>query len=604
MKKIFITFFAILAIFGLSSLVNAQTNVSGGIYSSTTWTLANSPYIVTDTIVVFPGVALTIQPGVVVKFDDNVILEIRQGALIAQGTSTDSITFMSNSTSPSPGIYEGIYLNGGSLQSKFNFCKFQHAFKAINYNTTDTLTVRNSNFIHNDYGIYTTDLGSAPVALIDSCNFKNNTSYGLDFTYSRGTIFMNDCNILYNGTGFAGLYKNGSIIRNCTFDHNLKGLFAQRILIDNCHIGYNQTGLKSYSLNHIKNCEVDSNSLAGLDANGDSVINCHVAYNGIGIKAAVAVVYKNIIEHNNINILDNFGWGGSDVIGNIIRYGNVGIDSIAEDFTITENIIENNAIGINLDNSVSTIYCNRICNNTIYDLDYGSASNVDVSNNYWCTSDSASTEAVVFDGYDNINYGLALFMPLDTQQCYLSGNCSAYFYLYPDPYTLHQYYAVNMTSGSQPLSYLWSWGDGNYDNIPNPNHTYSAAGYYNICCTITDQSGCTKTYCDSSFISKESNTMISVNVISPTVTGIIKNSNDDNFVSIFPNPATDNITITNYAKKYNGIIAIYDIQGEMLIQQPLQEERTRIDISSLTKGMYFIKLMNGKSILSGKFIKD
>ena len=46
----------------------AQTNVSGGIYANTTWTLANSPYIVTDTVVVFPGVTLTIQPGVTVKF--------------------------------------------------------------------------------------------------------------------------------------------------------------------------------------------------------------------------------------------------------------------------------------------------------------------------------------------------------------------------------------------------------------------------------------------------------------------------------------------------------------------------------------------------------
>jgi len=46
---------------------HTQTNVSGGIYTNTTWTLTNSPYIVVDTVVVFPGVTLTIQSGVIVK---------------------------------------------------------------------------------------------------------------------------------------------------------------------------------------------------------------------------------------------------------------------------------------------------------------------------------------------------------------------------------------------------------------------------------------------------------------------------------------------------------------------------------------------------------
>jgi hypothetical protein len=75
----------------------AQTNVGGGIYSNTTWTAANSPYIVIDTIVVFPGVTLSIEPGVTVIFNNNLSMEIRQATLVAEGTINDSINFIGTS---------------------------------------------------------------------------------------------------------------------------------------------------------------------------------------------------------------------------------------------------------------------------------------------------------------------------------------------------------------------------------------------------------------------------------------------------------------------------------------------------------------------------
>jgi len=54
-----------------------QTNVNTIISTNTTWTFAGSPYIITDTVIVAPGVKLTIDTGVVVSFANNVGLEIR-----------------------------------------------------------------------------------------------------------------------------------------------------------------------------------------------------------------------------------------------------------------------------------------------------------------------------------------------------------------------------------------------------------------------------------------------------------------------------------------------------------------------------------------------
>lgn len=68
----------------------AQTNVSGGIYQNTTWTLANSPYQVNGSVVVFPGNTLTVEPGVTILINNtnaqNVYIETR-GTLNLIGTS-------------------------------------------------------------------------------------------------------------------------------------------------------------------------------------------------------------------------------------------------------------------------------------------------------------------------------------------------------------------------------------------------------------------------------------------------------------------------------------------------------------------------------------
>jgi len=86
----------------LSQSLRAQTNVSGYILSNTTWTLANSPYIVTGNILVNNGVTLTIEPGVTVQLDTTKSLQI-DGELIAVGNAQNRITFTATDTTPARG---------------------------------------------------------------------------------------------------------------------------------------------------------------------------------------------------------------------------------------------------------------------------------------------------------------------------------------------------------------------------------------------------------------------------------------------------------------------------------------------------------------------
>ncbi len=79
---------------------------------------------------------------------------------------------------------------------------------------------------------------------------------------------------------------------------------------------------------------------------------------------------------------------------------------------------------------------------------------------------------------------------------------------------------------------------------------------------------------------------------------------NDNFQSefaVYPNPATNFITIDSYSETVS-MISIYDISGKILLSKNnLTSTTDTIDISSLSKGIYFIRINNK---LTTKLIKE
>ena len=184
---------------------------------------------------------------------------------------------------------------------------------------------------------------------------------------------------------------------------------------------------------------------------------------------------------------------------------------------------------------------------------------------------------------------------------YVNGNnypCSANFFLYPDSTILHQYYAVNMAYGTGALSYLWSWGDGTSSTGAYPSHAYANDGYYTICLTINDSAGCTSTFCDSTYIQKSGNSIVNVNVIPNGSTGI-NEVTSENTLSIYPNPAQNILNIENV--KNNAEVSIIDISGKTVMSI---RSTKNIDISNLAKGMYCVKVIDNKTVIVKRFIKE
>ncbi|MEM3873646.1 MAG: hypothetical protein QXU45_00705 [Candidatus Bathyarchaeia archaeon] len=73
--------------------VESGTAVKGIISTNTTWTLANSPYVLTGPVLVNRSAVLTIEPGVIVNFT-RYFIQV-DGVLNARGNETHPIRFIS-----------------------------------------------------------------------------------------------------------------------------------------------------------------------------------------------------------------------------------------------------------------------------------------------------------------------------------------------------------------------------------------------------------------------------------------------------------------------------------------------------------------------------
>jgi hypothetical protein len=185
-----------------------------------------------------------------------------------------------------------------------------------------------------------------------------------------------------------------------------------------------------------------------------------------------------------------------------------------------------------------------------------------------------------------------------------SGGCSAFFTLEPDTTALHHYYAVSYAGGVQPMDYFWDWGDGTFDTIAYPSHTYDSAGYYTICLSVTDFTGCSTTFCDSSYLQKSGNAIIYIDVIPEGSVGITETKAQHYFI-VYPNPAENSIVVEKTSdREEENVLSIYDVSGQLVFQRLLQNNKTEINVSSLAVGIYTLKIESDGNIEVLRFIKE
>jgi len=184
-----VTVLLIVPVMGLlPSSVSGETYVGGHITG--TWTAVNGPYIVTSNIVVPVNETLIIEPGVVVKFQDDMSMFV-EGALVAVGTPAEPILFTSNSSSPNWMSWWNIQFNETSDEavSRIGHARIEYAFHAIILEDT-SIPVENVTFYRNGFGV--TIVSSSSVVrnniFLDKAHSAVNCQHGCQVTVSDNTM--------------------------------------------------------------------------------------------------------------------------------------------------------------------------------------------------------------------------------------------------------------------------------------------------------------------------------------------------------------------------------------------------------------------------------
>ncbi|HLX11770.1 MAG TPA: right-handed parallel beta-helix repeat-containing protein, partial [Bacteroidota bacterium] len=157
MKRIAILFLILIAAIS----ANSQTFVSGNIGTDSTWAIGGSPYIVTGSVTVNSGVQLTVDPGVIVRFQGGQALVV-YGKLVA---SNATFTSAKDTIGGTPAAGDWAYIQNGY------------------YNDTGSVT-------------------------LDTCNVKYGGSGGLEIYDYLGTATLIDCNV--SNSSSVGLYIVGT----------------------------------------------------------------------------------------------------------------------------------------------------------------------------------------------------------------------------------------------------------------------------------------------------------------------------------------------------------------------------------------------------------
>ncbi|MBN2175737.1 MAG: right-handed parallel beta-helix repeat-containing protein [Bacteroidales bacterium] len=193
---------------------------------SGTWLNHDVPYVVAGNIYVNNGQTLTLEAGVVIRFDGNRRLH-SYGSLIADGTAAEPIIFTSFDSSPSAGDWRNVCIEGPESACLLDYCIIRYAGSSndnasLSINSASNLVTISNCIVENgdDHGIrirwdntlvninntvvrnhkddgISLDWGAS--VNLDGCNIENNGGYGIYCIGNEEIASVANTSVLNNG---------------------------------------------------------------------------------------------------------------------------------------------------------------------------------------------------------------------------------------------------------------------------------------------------------------------------------------------------------------------------------------------------------------------
>ena len=404
------------------------TEISGLISTDQTWPAADNPFIIADNTLVGSGTVLTIEPGVIVKFNKGLTLQIN-GTLIARGTSDSTILFTANSTGDTAGYW-----------------RYIHLANATNAVFSDSLAYQAGTVLEHAVIEYGGGTGSTGALQTSSCH-----------------VFINNVTVRRSATSGIFLGAGGSVVRNSVFESNASHGIAvngaeKTTLKDNASRENNGYGISFDASGLVMGNIVFKNKghgISGYCKGGGFEItrNISMSNGGIGISldGCIMSVTKNISISNasgGIRLMDDGSIASQNIIagnsglayqgkescnGNLINslvYANsstthiVFLTSYAPTKSFSCNTVVSNTapttifIAQGCCGGPNAIHqCNIRNNIQHFELssNFGNATTIRADANWWGTVVDTTIQSRIYDWFDNVDAAVVQYQPVLTE---------------------------------------------------------------------------------------------------------------------------------------------------------------------------------------------
>ncbi|MGA2768274.1 MAG: right-handed parallel beta-helix repeat-containing protein [Candidatus Bathyarchaeia archaeon] len=261
------------------------TYVEGTITQDTDWTLVDSPFIVSNNVIVNPGVTLTIEPSVQVRFGENFSITVN-GRIVADGTDDRMILFTSDSLNASTADWGTILING-TQQSSITHCVIEYGTDGVTLES-GSLNLENNFLRFNSNGVVVTG-GSI---IIENNEIANNTMDGINLagdsqvTIENNLISSNGDGIVLAGnlTGTINITQNNILLNGQSGIVLGADAFSDMAILQN-NVSLNNNGFS-----------VTTNASTYITRNYISNNTKGIFYeNGIGHEAHFNDIYNNTV---------------------------------------------------------------------------------------------------------------------------------------------------------------------------------------------------------------------------------------------------------------------------------------------------------------------